>query len=261
MATLTIRHAHGAPLRPMLGGLLLAWRRARQGGAIQRIWSSRVSASVRATEVTLGTNGWHPHVHALLRTTDWSPGERDALLDRWQSIVRKVLGEAHVPSPERAIHWSREHDGGVAAYVAKLGYEITGHDKGARGGSLSSWELATRAAVDRDPELERRWVEYQLATKGRRMIELDDRAHKLAQVPRTLTGGPAPDGGVELEYTSELTPPGRVTVVALSDLDVHSLHFAERSMPDAAWHLLRAVESSDAPVSCAREWLRNMSAA
>lgn len=193
MVTITLRHREGMQLGPLLKGMALAWRKARQGGRIQRVWTERVTASVRATEVTHGENGWHPHLHVLLRTSEWDDDEKDALLARWQAAIRAALGDACTPSDLRAIEWSSPLDAGDpesrALYLAKLGLEIAGVAKQAR--SRTPWDVA-RDACDGDQPSMRLWSEFQTATKGRRMLELDDRASEAAAAQLIEEAPPIP---------------------------------------------------------------------
>lgn len=178
MLTVTLRHHAGMPLKELLAGLLQAWRRTRQGGAIQRIWREKVTASIRATEVTEGHHGWHPHIHALLRTEEWTPAERMMLVQRWRRIVRSVLGERCTPDDEHGLHWSEPFQAEDCAergrYLSKLGLEMAGFGKRS---------LAERAA-DGDERSVRRWEEFSRGTRGRRMIEMDDRAVRFAKAYR-----------------------------------------------------------------------------
>jgi len=184
MVTVTLRHHDAMALAVSLPALSKAWRRTRQGGKVQRIWSERVSASVRAVEVTHGRNGWHPHVHVLLRTTEWTDEEKDALLARWQDAITDELGKVGRPDALHAITWSEPFDGddakGRALYVAKLGLEISGAGKLGRKGSRSHWQVAEDAA-NGDERSRLLWHEFYTATKGKRALELDDRAQAAAE--------------------------------------------------------------------------------
>lgn len=241
MVTLTVRHRDGMPLKSLLAGLMKAWRATRQGGAIQRIWSERVSASARATEVTRGSNGWHPHLHVLLRTHGWTDEEREALLERWLRCVERELGPACVPSSEHALRWSTPIDVcsasevDRAAYLAKLGLELAG-PKGGHRGSLTAWQIA-RAAAEGDEQCVAWWREYTRATRGRRMIELDDRAVQFAKIP-------LPD-----ESSGDFEAPTRV-VVSIDPLELRALREYERRVDRG---IMGAILGSLATVSEPRE--------
>lgn len=173
MVTITLRHRQGMALKELLRGMMAAWRACRQGGRIQRVWSERVTASARATEITFGENGWHPHLHVLLRTTEWNEDEKDALMVRWQEAIRKELGDACTPNDTRALWWSEPFDGerseGLERYIGKLALEVGGFGK-----DRSHWEVLRKAALG-DGAAHMRWLEFFEATRGRRAFELDDR--------------------------------------------------------------------------------------
>jgi hypothetical protein len=104
--------------------------------------------------------------------------------------VLRELGLECVPSVERALTWSTPIDLCAesiedaekrAGYLFKLGLEVAGAKEG-RARSLSSWQLLERATRGEAGAAEL-WREYARATKGRRMIELDDRATRFAKTP------------------------------------------------------------------------------
>lgn len=172
MVTLTLRHHDGQRLATLLDALLAAWRRVRSGRAVREIFDRRVTASARAIEVTRGSHhGWHPHIHLLLETTQWSAAERRTLLDAW---LRAVDGD-----PRWAVKWSKcLHSGDRSDYLSKMGAEVAlSCLKRGKLGSRSPWALAVDALESEEGSRDRAlWVEYQLAMKGRRMLELDERA-------------------------------------------------------------------------------------
>jgi hypothetical protein len=174
MLTITLRHRQGMRLKDLLRGMMAAWRKCRQGGRIQRVWTARVTASARATEITFGDNGWHPHLHVLLRTSAWDEDETDALRVRWQEAIRAELGEHCTPNDERALWWSSPFEGerseGLERYIGKLALEVGGFGK-----DRSHWSVLQRAAAG-DSGAHLLWLEFFEATRGRRAFELDDRA-------------------------------------------------------------------------------------
>jgi hypothetical protein len=251
MLTVTLRHRAGLSLKELLSGLIFAWRKTRQGGAVQRIWTERVSASARAVEVTDGENGWHPHLHVLVRVDrGWTEEEKTTLLERWQRQVRAVLGDACVPSDSRALVWSALFDAGDAnarpSYLAKLGLEVAGIAK-----DRSSWSIARRAAAG-DALAVKRWHEFYEATKGRRMLELDDRAQAFAM------GVDAHDGrgdlGVELATVTDL-PEREPVILPLWPEEVAILRRGERALPTLLRDVLLAVAASEDPGRTLAEWL------
>jgi len=174
MVTLTLRHHAHEPLKESLGRLMAAWRRVRRTRIVRDVFSARVSASVRATEVTYGRNGWHPHIHLLLRTTEWGETDRTSLEQEWLRYAPGIQS--------RAVVWSSPIEGWQqkrALYLAKLGAEVAGVAKQAKNGNRTHWQIAEQAIED--DSARRLWAEYQDTMKGRRLLEFDERAKKLLE--------------------------------------------------------------------------------
>jgi len=185
MVTFTVRHHAGLKLKELRDCGMHALRKTRQGGAVQRIWSERVSASVRAQEMPYGDNGWHWHVHLLMRSSDWSEEEKGLLAAKWSRELVRALGPNARPNYEHGVVWSEPFDASNAEsadrarYLAKIGLETVGIGKGSKW-SLTPWQVAELAA-DGDKTAQGLWREYFEATRGKRMIEMDDRASAAAE--------------------------------------------------------------------------------
>lgn len=253
MVTLTVRHREGMPLRALARGLMQAWRRTRQGGATQRIWSARVKASVRAAEITRGSHGWHPHLHVLLHTDGFTDDEKALLLERWLVCVERELGPACVPNAEHAIAWSTPIDWCSASdrdrvrYLVKLGLELSGPKEGRRG-SLSHWDVA-RLASEGDERAVEWWREFYRATKGRRMVELDDRAAAYARKPV-----PLPTFGENI--AEPLEPSASVVVsIPVDTLELRALREYERRDPAILAVIMADVAKSQCPRTTVRAWI------
>lgn len=174
MLTLTLQHREGQTLRVLTALLMRAWRKVRATRAVREIFDARVSASVRALEVTYGRNGWHPHIHLLLRTEHWSADERRTLEQEWlRRVPANRLRGVVWSSPIEAWHRQR------ARYIGKLGAEVAGIAKVCKGGNLTPWQLAEKALTN--PRLQPAWIEYQEAMRGRRTLEFDERAKALLE--------------------------------------------------------------------------------
>jgi Replication protein len=248
LLTVTFRHRAGAhALQTLLRGLLEAWRRTRQGGQVQRLWSEHVTASVRATEVTYGANGWHPHVHVLIRTERWTRQEKAVVAEKWRQCIVAVLGSDATPN-SYGIHWSDEFDSEAAPsrYLTKLGLELGGHGKEGRRGGRSQWQLAVEAAQG-ERQAVRLWQEYSLATKGHRMVSLDSRAATWATEYTKIAGSAVDDGDAK---------PSKVLDIDLWPEDVAALRRGERKHATLIDDVLRACETSNDPEATFREWIR-----
>lgn len=185
MLTVTLRHDVDMPLRALARLVLDGWRKTRQRGTVQRIWKAKVAGTVRAIEVTRGENGWHPHLHLLVLTEEWSTEEMRALESTWSASVQKLAVERRIdatrvaPDARIALRWSssRQSDRTLTRtqYLAKMGWELGGLGKGA-----AQWAIAERAASG-DREAAMLWDEYVHAMKGVRAIECDERAADFAR--------------------------------------------------------------------------------
>lgn len=251
MVTLTLRHHSGQRLADLLRGLRAAWRATRQRGTVQRAFRAHVLASARAVEVTLGPNGWHPHIHVLILSDQWDDSEVQALASTWTEMVTRELGAACAPDDAHAVRWShtlRE------TYLAKLGLELTGAAKaGSPMGLLNDASDAyALARALRDPEASEQarstadrardlWQEFERATKGVRAIELDPRAVDLAE-----RGAQDRLALEDVRASSELA---HVSVWSIEvSLDAMlALRAVERYEPGALLAVLRVVERARGP--------------
>lgn len=258
MVTLTVRHHEGMPLRSLARGLMQAWRRTRQGGATQRIWAARVKASVRASEITRGSHGWHPHLHVLLHTDGFTDEEKATLLERWLVCVERELGPACVPiwkgDTSHAIKWSDPIDWCTASerarvrYLVKLGLELSGPKERSGRKSLSQWDVA-RLATEGDTRAQEWWREFYRATKGRRMVELDDRAAAYARREVQL----APLGVNIAEHFEPL--PDTTVVIPVDTLELRALREYERRDPSILAVIMADVAKSQEPRAVVRAWI------
>lgn len=176
MVTLTVRHNASESLRTVLDRLVGAYRRVRSLRGVREIYDEHVTASVRAIEVTYGKNGWHPHIHLLLRTTEWTNAQRDVFERAWLGKGSSASGTFGVVWSD-ALGWTE----GRARYLSKLSAEVAGIGKQPRNGNETPWQIAERALSD--PKAKQLWTEFQSTMAGRRILELDERAKALVAPP------------------------------------------------------------------------------
>ena len=255
MVTFTIRHHQGDKLEDLMRGLMLSLARVRRQRAIRAIWTDKVTASIRSTEVTHGANGWHPHLHIVLRTKGLTNTEKKALRHAWRAAVSRELGAQRAPSLANGVAWSRALDATdvdpkkLAGYLFKLGCEIVGTAKAPRvAGSIGSWELAA-LAVTRDPAHWRAWSEFQVATKGRRSVELDDRA---ARAVRGLPVSAILGFGVEVECPQDTRPEPVTREIAITSDELRAMRRAERTDRFALIRPMIAASQAVDPVCAVR---------
>jgi len=248
MLTLTIRHRNGDRLLPMRKGIMLALRKMRARRDMAPMFA-KVSGSARVIEITHGANGWHPHLHLLLRTEEWSAEEQAMLETTWRKIVSKIMGPQHAPDLDHGAKWSPPirvrgdrplTQDGQAAYIAKLGLEVTWNAKSTRAKtSRNPWEIGRDAAEG--CELSRSlWLEYEASTYKCRALELDDRAAAWAkgeELPLQLDVEHVCEPVVE--DTSE-----PIAVLDVSNEELRTIRRAEKVLPRALYLTLRVVEAN-----------------
>lgn len=190
--TLTLRHRKADHLRDTLDTALTGWQhllrgRAWVGGRNRPGMKERfdVQGYVRATEITYGAHGWHPHIHALIFTgralTDTETESfGDELHSRWAAYAVKKTGRA--PTRTHGIDVQRvDTDGKVLGqYLGKLqdeakawgaGAEMARSDvKHGHGSSVTPFQFLDSESTMPAPTRRRLWGEYVAATKGRRAI-------------------------------------------------------------------------------------------
>jgi len=160
-AVLTVQHTRGMPLSEVFEALSRAWRRMTKSREFRPHWSGLGYA--RGVEVTLGPNGWHPHIHlALVIPPDRDPyALEEALWEAWSGAVLEV---GWAPSSRGAYSYQvarteadiRE----VGRYVSKagsgwgLGPEVAGGARKQGRGGMSPFQLlgVAWAGYLEDPE-------------------------------------------------------------------------------------------------------------
>lgn len=202
LLTLTMRHRPGQRLADLWDALTAAWRAASGGtSGTRRHWSS--IEWVKRVEVTVGPNGWHVHIHALLFLDGDQVADLDPLSDATFRAWRLALIKSGMEAPEEGpgIDLKRLSLAGmrqeVAAYLAKGTYtgavalnerqgvaersdgvndsrlvalEIASANKRARGSNRTPFQVLAdfvRAGEASDAEL---WREWEASSFGRRAM-------------------------------------------------------------------------------------------
>lgn len=185
MASFTMRHKRSDALRDTLGQLMAAYRRMVQQRAFRALKERLgVAGWIRAVEVTVTWNGWHPHVHVLWflkgqLDADTAPDLERSLFELWSSALLRE--GARSISRKHGVMVTYGHAAALTGYLAKvqdghegdgwtIGREMTRHDvKASRAGARGRvpFELLDSG----DAESRGLWLEYVDATKGRRAIE------------------------------------------------------------------------------------------
>ncbi len=187
MLTLTVPHDLQDSLRDLLGRRRLSGRYGL-AGAVQRFWNDRATKGVvellgrvgfvKATEITRGPNGWHPHFHQLwLTTADQDdrvriPAQAELLRAWRRSCLNSGLDEPNHRGVDLRWAWD------ASEYLSKVGHEqawgaarelVAAGTKRARAASQNPWQILS-AAADGEPKAVTAFGEYATATLGIRQL-------------------------------------------------------------------------------------------
>lgn len=191
MATYTVRHHAGMPLNMLLSSMVKAYGKVFEGG-----WWSRtkedwmIRGAVRATEITWGANGWHPHFHVLMfvdkdvmsENLAGSPAEYvSSLMPEIGARWIEKLESVGLSGDPRIAFDLRSSDQQIAEYISKWGrmpqdWELAGNawevahaaTKNAEKGHFGPLEILFKAA--RDSKFRGLFLEYHHATKGKSQL-------------------------------------------------------------------------------------------
>ena len=173
--TFTVPHDRETPLNQSLGALRGAYAKMRRYSSLKKFWSS-VEGVIKATEIQVGNNGFHPHLHCVVFTTSSSLDEA-ALKAAWaKAVVREGLAR---PSDAVGVVVKAATTANLSWYLTKiqenkLSLEMTRSDlKSGRVNNSTEWHCAPFDLLDSSVALpismaqrQRLWVEYATATKG-----------------------------------------------------------------------------------------------
>lgn len=179
--TFTVPHERETPLRDSLRGLTSAFRRIRNYKSLAPFWNNMVGF-IKAVEVQVGSNGFHPHLHVLVMTNgcDLISGDIESKLkSSWgQAVVKEGLAK---PSEkvgvvvEETLDPDRTADYLIKVQENKLTLEMSRSDlKGGREGkSEGEWHCSPFDLMTKEIELpisiglrKKLFVEFYRATKG-----------------------------------------------------------------------------------------------
>ena len=233
LLSLTVRHGLGNDLKRTRAGVAKAWQRVQAGEPWKRFKERYgMFGAIRALEVTVGPNGFHPHLHVLLLLDPISHDDLDAarlfLRDRWRKAVAASLGECAVPD---ALHGCDLRPCKDESYLTKLSLAmemVAPAGKLGRTANRSPFQIAVdfmRTGDEADALL---WQAYCRGIKGARMLTWTRRLREAAGIGAERTDVEIVEGTQDEEET--------VFVISSYDWD------ACRDRPGFKYRVLEAAE-------------------
>jgi hypothetical protein len=189
--TATLPHDQGDALDVVLGLLVRGWK-ALWSGKAATWWKKRLGilGNIKSIEITVGHNGWHPHIHAVIILEE--PLDdliTEGLLAEWVAwlkatwdrfLIREGWRPAHPLKGIDVLPVSADSAAQLAAYVTKLqdgnggrglGNEMARADlKRGKRGSRTPLEVLRDFLTWGDAADLALWLEYEKATVGKSAI-------------------------------------------------------------------------------------------
>ncbi len=269
--TLTTPHALQDSLSSLLGkrrvtgrqGLAGAMHRFRQDRQVRGTMETlgRVGF-IRATEITRGGNGWHPHFHELwLTTCEQNDKIRVAAAAELLRVWKKACSDSGLAMPnERGLdlRWSWD----ASEYLSKIGHEqtwgsarelVSAGTKRGRKLSRNAWQLL-RDAGDGDIDAQAAFSEFATATLCQRQL-VWQRGLKAALAIEERTDEQLASHVDEDSFVMNVIPAERWRALLRLPRDWRAdvLDLAEQAGPDAVSDFLDLLEADP---TRAREFVR-----
>jgi Replication protein len=191
LLTLTVGHGMGDRLDEVWTVLAKAWSAVVQSKYMRDLRSEvRFFGYVKATEVTYGEHGWHPHLHVILLFPDQlGKAEQTAFMaevaEIWGGRVRGLGHKFTSDAMDMVQIRSGKDAEAVVDYVLDVtaANEVLRSDaKKGRGESVSPWELLELAGTG-DERYRAAWSEWEVGSAGRRAVTFSRGAAVLLAVP------------------------------------------------------------------------------
>lgn len=178
MMTLTARHGIDDTLLDLVKGIKAAKSALHRHDTYRRKIKPFIVGTVTGFEIVGGgANGWHPHFHVIVITTDQV--DLDQLKGPWLASLRgKGLDGT-------GAGWRVQDASHAGDYVAKWGageeMALTDKKRGRKGG-LTPFELLASACEDNDRQSLALWIEYLKATPQIQVLRWSNGLKALAGV-------------------------------------------------------------------------------
>lgn len=189
--TLTMRHHSGQRLGDLWDALSYAWGAVTSGkawGTAKRRFG--IMGYLRVAEVTVGSNGWHVHIHCLVFLDPSAAvldvdGLQGVMFERWKrGLLRKGLDAPLMVGQDAKLldgpadaalseYLTKAQDQGIVTERRSIGLELTStQSKHVRSGygTRPPWALLDEWFGDGDADSADLWWEFERASKGRRQL-------------------------------------------------------------------------------------------
>jgi hypothetical protein len=197
--SLTVRHTSLDSLKDLITIQQDAWRKVVQ----KRFWKESKAnrlGYIRASEITTGVNGWHPHFHPIIffkGTRKEADLFSQAMVSAWVNSVEASGGSANIEGGQQLRVVSPETGfSNLSGYVTKSTYTqglaleavwSQGKTKRSRAHSTSPhWALLDNAADGLADDIDR-WHELEKATRGHRLITWSRGLRELVELSQERT--------------------------------------------------------------------------
>jgi hypothetical protein len=132
-------------------------------------YSTQCEGSIRTVEITLGKNGWHPHVHEIWFAK--TKFDKDTMKASLHKLWTQACLKAGLPAPSFEHGVDIKESQFASDYIAKWGFEMTRwHQKTGHSGGMTPFQLLD-AHIDEEDDEKANWYkakffEFWQATKG-----------------------------------------------------------------------------------------------
>lgn len=193
--TFTVPHDQGSDLDRLFRAVTRAWNDVCSDWRVREFFGEYGVDFARATEVTWGENGFHPHLHVAVVLGQ--PLSRDQVQELrricfapWcRSVERSGYRPPRFKFGVHAINVLRDvvDPEAIGKYLSKiegLSNELTRLDRKERGKTIGPFTVL-RLAADGDEQMAAVWHDYEQGTKGKRALTFSrtwkERVSSLAQ--------------------------------------------------------------------------------
>lgn len=182
LLTLTHQHSKRSDLQTQVQGMADAQKYMRQSKTYRGL---SIVGTVQASEITYGSNGWHPHNHMIVIMKADTSEEAIAQLETLRAVWKRGLNKHRMRGNHAAFDLKPADQ--IGEYIAKFGAaeELTlDQQKRGRNGSKTVWQLLHEATENDCKQSAALWREFAHCYFGRKQLVWSSGLKKLAQIEK-----------------------------------------------------------------------------